>query len=190
MFSYIIGYVREVGFDFTVIESNGIGFHINIARPNEFRRDELIRVYTYFHVREDGMTLFGFRTKDDKNIFLRLIEVNGIGPKTAMNMLANIETSNLIQAIETGNTAILKKLPGIGPKAAQQIILDLKGKLVFDEYVNNETTKTNVALEEAKEALKMFGFRVGEIDSVLSKLGKETLTSEEYIKKALQMLRK
>ncbi len=186
MIQYLIGYAREVRTDYMVIEVNGIGYIVTIAKPQDFRLDELTKVYTYMQVREDGISLYGFKNKDELSLFTRLINVSGIGPKTAIGMFYNTDANQLIQAIETSNTAFLKKLPGIGPKAAQQIVLDLKGKLVFDSY---SKAPSNAAMDDAREGLKTLGFKVSEIDAVLSKISGNK-TSEEYLKLALQMLRK
>ena len=188
MINYLIGYAREISLDSIVVEVNGVGYGVTIARPQDFRLDQLVKVYTYMQVKEDGICLYGFKLKDELSLFLRLIGVSGIGPKTAIGMFYNTTADQLIAAIETGNTAFLKKLPGIGPKAAQQIILDLKGKLVFDSYSKN--APKNAALDDAREGLKSLGFKVAEIDAVLSKIGNEVKTSEEYLKEALKLLRK
>jgi Holliday junction DNA helicase RuvA len=106
-------------------------------------------------------------------------------------MFANITVQQLVQAIETSNTAFLKKLPGIGPKAAQQIILDLKGKLVLDpDQGSVATAKINPQLQEARDALKSLGFKASEIDNVLSKISVVDASTEEYLKQALKMLGK
>ena len=189
MINYLIGYAREITPDTAIIEVNGIGYSVTIAKPQDFRLDQLVKVFTYMQVKEDGICLYGFKTKDELNLFLRLINVSGIGPKTAIGMFYNVTVDQLISAIETGNTAFLKKLPGIGPKAAQQIILDLKGKLVFDSYSNKQAAK-NTNLEDAREGLKALGFKVAEIDNVLSKIGNEPRSSEEYLREALKLLRK
>lgn len=192
MFNYLIGYPREINVDSIVLDVNGIGYDVLIARPNEFERDEMTKVYTYMQVRDDGISLYGFKTKEEKALFLRLISVSGIGPKTAIGMFYNSSAQSIVQAVETSNTSYLKKLPGIGPKAAQQIILDLKGKLVFDNLqgLNGAQGKTNLNLEDAREGLKSLGFKNAEIDRVFSQISKEPHTSEEYLKLALQLLRK
>ena len=129
MYSYLNGKITEKGIDYIVVECSGIGYHVFVSRPDDFFKDDFTKVYTYLAVREDDMTLYGFKTKDEKNIFLKIISVSGIGPKTAITMLSVTTPQSFIQAIELGNTGYLKKLPGIGSKSASQIILDLKGKL-------------------------------------------------------------
>ena len=139
-------------------------------------------------VKEDEFVLYGFVSKEEKELFLKLISVKGVGPKSAISMLSKASPESIIQAIETTNTGFLKKLPGIGPKAAQQIILDLKGQLKFD--TPKASIKENVDLQEAREALKGFGFKASEIDNALSKLNDQSLKVDEYIVKALALLRR
>ena len=190
MFEYIKGIISDISLDKIVIENNNIGYVIFVPNPSEFKYGVEDKVYTYFHVREDGVALFGFKNKDEKNLFLKLIEVSGIGPKTAVNILGATTYNALIQAIESSNTAFLKKLPGIGAKAASQIVLDLKGKLVISESIQKVTQKLSQELEDTRNALKGLGFKVNDIDSVLAKIGNEEKTSSEYLREALKMLRK
>jgi Holliday junction DNA helicase RuvA len=190
MLNYIFGRVVSTGLDSIIVDANNIGYELVVSHPNSFKKDELIKVHVFMQVKEDEFVLFGFPNDEEKSIFKRLISVSGIGPKTAINMLTQTTVDVLITAIETSNTTYLKKLPGIGPKAAQQIILDLKGKLVFDNYNNKGEPATIAILNDVREGLRNLGFRVAEIDSVLSILSKEKLSSEEYLKQALKLLRK
>lgn len=191
MYSYMCGTIKEIGLDTIVLEVNQIGYQLFISHQTSYKLDEFRKIHVYLAVKEDGMTLYGFSSKEEKELFLRLINVSGIGPKTAIHILGATSVEGMIQAIETSNTGYLKKLPGIGPKSAQQIILDLKGKLTFDAYDTNKNLKqTNQNMLDAKEALKSFGFKNNEIDSALAKLNGEVLSSEEYLKRCLQMLRK
>lgn len=189
MFDYIIGYVREVKPNMIVLESNNVGYQLSIANPSFYKLGELMKIYTFLHVRDDAFVLYGFKDQEERRLFLKLIDVSGLGPKTVIGMFVNVTAPQLIQAIETSNTAFLKKLPGIGPKAAQQIILDLKGKLVLDSDVA-AGVKISTELEETREALKSLGFKVSEIDGVLAKLSKTKATTKEYLKQALKMLNK
>ena len=149
MYSYIVGKIVEINVDHIVVENNGIGYLIYVSNPYEFTKEE-VKIYLYQHVKEDGIFLYGFKTSEEKEMFLKLILVKGIGCKTAMGILATGDVNSIINAIETSNVSYLKKIPGIGPKAAQQIILDLQGKFknrVLETLVNNED------IEEAKEVL-------------------------------------
>lgn len=189
MYNYLNGRITEKGIDYIVVECGGVGYHVFVSRPDDFQKDDYTKVFTYLAVREDDMTLYGFKTKEEKNIFIKIISVSGIGPKTAISILSVTTPQSFVQAIELGNTGYLKKLPGIGAKSASQIILDLKGKLVV-ETVETKSTVVNKDLEDTKEALKGLGFKVSDINAVLKVVGQEKLTSQQYLKKALQLLRK
>lgn len=187
MYSYLKGEVMEVAIDSVILEVNGVGYHLFISHPQDYRRGEFVQIFCYYQVKDDGVALFGFKSKEEKELFLRLIDVKGIGPKTAINVLGATNVTNMIQAIETSNTGYLRKLPGIGPKAAQQIILDLKGKLVFEQKLKIDETLDQELLD-AKDALRSLGFKVNDIDNALAKLNGQQLKAEEYIRKALKML--
>lgn len=189
MYNYLYGRITEKGIDYIVVECGGVGYHVYVSRADDFNREEFTKVYTYLAVREDDMSLYGFKTKDEKNLFLKIINVSGIGPKTAITMLSVTTPQSFIQAIELGNTGYLKKLPGVGAKSASQIILDLKGKLVVDT-VEAVKVEVNKDLDDTREALKGLGFKASDIDSVLKVVGQEKMTSQQYLKKALQLLRK
>ncbi|ERJ12754.1 Holliday junction branch migration protein RuvA [Haloplasma contractile] len=185
MYSFITGSIRGIDKDIIVVENNGIGYKINTPNPYNFTMNEDYKIYTYFHVREDAMELFGFLSNEEKGLFERLISVKGIGPKTACAILATGDVSGVIHAIETSDVKYLKKFPKIGPKAAQQIILDLQGKLTVSEQGN-----VNKALEEAVEALTALGYTRKEIDKVKKVLSSEQLSTQEYITKALKLMLK
>ena len=171
MYNYLNGRISEKGIDYIVVDCGGVGYHVFVSRSDDFKKDDYEKVYTYLSVREDDMTLYGFKTKEEKNLFLKIISVSGIGPKTAITMLSVTTPQSFIQAIELGNTGYLKKLPGIGAKSASQIILDLKGKLVVDVNDALEVKQVNKELEDTREALKGLGFKVSEIDAVLKTIG-------------------
>ena len=184
MYSYIVGKIVEINVDHIVVENNGIGYLIYVSNPYEFTKEE-VKIYLYQHVKEDGIFLYGFKTSEEKEMFLKLILVKGIGCKTAMGILATGDVNSIINAIETSNVSYLKKIPGIGPKAAQQIILDLQGKFknkVLETLVNNED------IEEAKEVLMALGYRKSEVDRVLKIIKNEKLDTNSYVKRALSLL--
>ena len=171
MYSYIVGKIVEINVDHIVVENNGIGYLIYVSNPYEFTKEK-VKIYLYQHVKEDGIFLYGFKTSEEKEMFLKLILVKGIGCKTAMGILATGDVNSIINAIETSNVSYLKKIPGIGPKAAQQIILDLQGKFknrVLETLVNNED------IEEAKEVLMALGYRKSEVDRVLKIIKNENI---------------
>ncbi|WP_294578570.1 Holliday junction branch migration protein RuvA [uncultured Thomasclavelia sp.] len=185
MYSYIVGEIVAINADHIVIDNQGIGYLVYVSNPYEFSKNETIKVFIYQHVREDGIVLYGFKTDDEKEMFLKLILVKGIGCKTAIGILATGDVNSIIDAIETGNVSYLKKIPGIGPKAAGQIILDLQGKFKNRPM---ESLVANDDLEEALEVLLALGYRKSEVDRVLKRIRNEKLDINGYVKKALSLL--
>ena len=167
------------------IETGNIGYEVFVSKPLEYFLDSHMTLYTYEVITQDDHYLVGFPTKREKEMFGMLISVKGIGPKTAITALGGTSVDELLQAIQSNNVSYLKKLPGIGPKAASQIILDLQGKLV------TTSPKSNLqAYEEARLALKQLGFKVKEIDDALSAVAKPDQSVEETITLCLRKLRK
>ena len=128
MYSYLIGKIVQIRPSYIVLETNNIGYELIVSNPYSFELGADIKIYVFKRVREPDVFLYGFKTLELKDLFLKLINVPGIGPKSALSILASDNTSDLILAIEEGNAKFLTKFPGIGMKSAQQIILDLKGK--------------------------------------------------------------
>lgn len=186
MFDYIKGTIIEVETDYIVLDNNNIGYKICTANPYEFEKNTERIVYVYQQVREDAHLLFGFPNKETKKLFLKLITVKGVGCKTACTMLAKGDASEICNAINNDDVAYLKKIPGIGPKAAQQIILDLKGKLS-----KTSKEKNNPNYDEAIEVLKALGYKNTEIKKIghtlLTTLNKENSTND-YVKLGLSLL--
>ncbi|GAA3321134.1 hypothetical protein GCM10020331_035510 [Ectobacillus funiculus] len=130
MFEYITGSVEYTGPEYVVIDHNGIGYQILTPNPYAFRPSkESVRVYTYQYVREDVLALYGFQTRQERSLFVKLLGVSGIGPKGGLAILAAGQIEQVVQAIEQENETFLVKFPGVGKKTARQMILDLKGKL-------------------------------------------------------------
>ncbi|MFX3624540.1 MAG: Holliday junction branch migration protein RuvA [Ectobacillus sp.] len=200
MFEYITGYVEYIGPEYIVLDHNGIGYQIMTPNPYVFRKsNESIRIYTYQYVREDMIALYGFQTRGERALFMKLLSVSGIGPKGGLAILAAGQTEQVVQAIENEDEKFLVKFPGVGKKTARQMILDLKGKLadvlpdmlpdLFSDHVQlNEQVEAATALEEALEALKVLGYAEREIARVVPELSKELLSTDQYIKKALRLL--
>ena len=181
MYEYIIGKITDINPGYIVIENNNIGYKIYTSNPYSYKLNSEEKVYIYEHIREDEDTLYGFKSIEEKEMFLRLIEVKGLGPKMALPLLS-VDSSELNGEIERGNINYLKKFPKIGDKVARQIILDLKGKLV-----NKEENK--VIDDELKEALKELGYKPQEINKVIPNID-NTLKIEDKIKEALKLLLK
>src|SRR5574344_1678906 len=152
MYYYIKGKINGRESNYIVLENNGIGYMIYTPNPYSFKDEESL-VYLCQHLREDENTLYGFVSKEEKALFLKLISVKGMGPKTALPILATGSVAGIIDAIERENILYLKKFPKIGDKVAKQIILDLKGKLKVTENVINSNS------DELVEALKGLGYK-------------------------------
>ncbi len=129
MFNYIKGKIGSYGPNYISLENNGIGYLIYVPNPYVYQEDKEYTVYIYSHVREDEFSLYGFRSEQERDLFLRLLNVKGVGPKLALPMLAG-SIDGIYDAIERENILYLTKFPKVGDKVARQIILDLKGKLV------------------------------------------------------------
>ena len=183
MYSYIKGIVTLIESNYIVLDNNGIGYLIYTPNPYSFKENEETLVWIYQNIREDEMTLYGFKAKEEKDLFLKLIEVKGLGCKMALPMLATGSISGIVDAIERENILYLKKFPKIGDKIAKQIILDLKGKL------NNNITISKDSNEEVIEALKGLGYKQADIVKVLPKVNSNE-TLEQQIKEALKLLLK
>ncbi len=182
MFDYIRCSVVEIKSNSIIIENNNIGFIVYTASPYSFKIGEQLNVYTYTYIREEIFDLYGFKTIEERNLFIKLISVKGIGPKGALAILANGDIDGLQSAIESGDIKYLQKFPGIGPKASGQIVLDLKGKLgvvvISDPKIN-----------DVKEALKSLGYNNQELKK-LDKfiLENKSLPIEVLIKQCLKKL--
>lgn len=181
MYSYIIGKITNIEANYIELENNGIGYLIYTSSPYSFNIDEIYKVYLYQNVREDELTLYGFKTVEEKSMFFKLIGVKGLGCKMAMPLLAG-SIEGLTDAIERENVLYLKKFPKIGDKVARQIILDLKGSL----NVNKDKLKI-VDYEELVEALKGLGYKNNDINKILPSINKNNKI-EDQIKEALRLL--
>lgn len=193
MYYYLRGTIVEVYPEFCVIDVNGVGYEFLCINPSDFTLFEQTKVYTQHIVKEDDELFVGFKTLREKDIFNRLISVKGIGPKTAVNALRGTTIDKFCDMINNDDLKNLKKLPGIGPKAAAQIILDLKGKIKSSTINNVINQVNNVTLnkeqEDAKVVLKSLGFKTKDIEDVLSKLP-EVLSASDLVNEALKRLGK
>ena len=188
MISFIKGSVYTKTSDTIIVENNGIGYEILVNQTDRYDVGSDIMIHTYQHVREDEISLFGFFETYERDLFLLLITVKGIGPKTANNILSKASADEISQAIYNSDVNYLKKLPGIGPKSAQQIILDLQNKLANDD--SHVKTPQNEALNDAMLALKQLGFSSQELTYASKQLKTKVMTTDEYLKAGLQLINK
>ena len=184
MYNYIKGIITEVTPNYITLDNNGIGYKILTPNPYNFILESEVVCYIYQKVSDDNISLYGFKSIEQRDLFIKLISVNGIGPKSATAILASGTVGSITKAIEEGNAKYLQKFPGIGPKASQQIVLDLKGKI---DFVNISIKTQNMV--EVEEALSALGYKNKEIEKVIKKLDNSKSTNE-LIKDALQMMLK
>lgn len=183
MFYFLKGTVAFKENSSIVIDVRDIGYKVLVSHIDDYEIGQEVFVFTHQVIREDDQYLVGFPSLLEKEIFLSLIGVKGLGPKTAIGALGATTPEMINRAIASNNIAYLKKLPGIGAKAAAQIILDLKGQLTGEEG-NPEQ------YEDVKLALKQLGFKNASIDRVLAEINEENATMEQILAIALKKLRK
>ncbi len=186
MYGYISGTIKEIESSYVIIDNHGIGYQINVPNPYSYMLEKEYTIYTYANVREDEYTLYGFKSKEEKELFLKLISVKGLGPKMALPMLATGNISLLEEAIEGENINYLKKFPKIGDKVARQVILDLKGKL---NVINTGIFKKEDHSEELVSALTSLGYKNVDINKVIKKID-TSKSIDNQIKEALKLLLK
>ena len=197
MFAYIKGILEVKTKGYIVIDVNGIGYKIFMSETAISRlRDigEVVKVHTYLKVKEDEMSLYGFNTNEELRMFELLLSVSGVGAKTAISILSNIEPSSFALAVITNDVNKIKSLPGIGPKGAQRIILELKDKIETEEAVSAEASLdikdavvNNENVNEAITALQVLGYSKKEIEKSLEKAD-SNMSVEELIKFGLKNL--
>ena len=193
MYDYLRGEIAEIAPTYAVIDCGGVGYYVNISL-NTYTAIQNLReakLFVYEAIREDAYTLFGFRDKQEREMFELLISVSGVGPNTARMILSSLTVDDLMSVIASGNSGMLKSVKGIGAKTAQRIIGDLKDKVtgVGDAAAVAEQG-SGEAYDEAVAALIMLGFTRAAVQKTVGKLLREqpTLKVEEIIKMALKLL--
>lgn len=197
MFAYIKGNLEVKTKGYVVIDVSGVGYKIFMSETAIEKLGEIgqvVKVHTYLRVREDDMSLYGFNTNEELRMFELLLSVSGIGAKSAISILSNITPSSFALAVITNDVAKIKALPGIGPKSAQRIILELKDKIETEEAIpenkmeeTQETATDNENMTEAISALQVLGYSKKEIEKAIQKVD-NTLSVEDIIKIGLKNL--
>ncbi|GGD54732.1 Holliday junction branch migration protein RuvA [Paenibacillus nasutitermitis] len=206
MIDFVKGRVVHLDAEYVVVDVRDIGYRVFTPNPYAFAAsEEAVTIYTHHHVREDATLLFGFQSREEQSMFRRLLEVSGIGPRVALGILAGGRPETIIAAIQQENVAFLMKLPGIGKKTAQRMILDLKDKLAAvstgignngawspeDELVAAGSAEGGAVWQEAREALGALGYTPAELDRAWHGL-QGTVAADETVdalmKRALQQL--
>lgn len=194
MYDYIKGNVAELTPTYVVLDNHGVGYMINISL-NSFNvlqhQEDVVKVYVYEAIREDAHLLYGFTERRERELFLLLISVSGVGANTARMILSSLTPSDLEQTIASENVGILKSVKGIGAKTAERIIVDLKDKIKLStDTLLDKSQVTSEVFDEAMSALVMLGFTKQMSQKALKKLftAEPTISVEQAIKKALKMM--
>ena len=195
MIAFLKGKVEFKTNTFIVIDVNGVGYKVFMTESaiQSIEKNQDIKVFTYMRVMEDDMSLFGFMNNEELAMFELLISVGGIGAKSGIAILSNIEPSAFALAVITDDVAKLKKLPGIGPKTAQRIILELKDKIKTEQALEDSSTMDAKAqmddnTQDAIDALQVLGYARKDIDLAISNIDTKDLPVEEIIKQGLKYL--
>ena len=197
MIAFVSGILELKLNGYIVIDVGGIGYKIFMSEAAIEALGELgnkVKVYTHHHVREDDTSLYGFLTMEELNMFELLISVSGVGAKSALSILANVEPSSFALAVISNDTSKLVKIPGVGAKTAARIVLELKDKLKNQDLVDRkkELVKKNVLddenVNEAISALQVLGYNRKDIEKVFEKIDLSNLTLEDMIKQGLKYL--
>ena len=188
MFAFLKGSISFIKKDFIAIEISGVGYKVFTANPYSFKIGETLTVYTHQVVSENDLSLYGFKTMEELELFTSLISARGVGPKTACAILATGDMDGLATAITEGDAKYLTKFPKIGPKTASQIILDLQGKLNIAGLPVTSGIFKNNNLDEALEALEALGYSTKELKKVQNALRASTDSVDSLIKQGLQLM--
>lgn len=195
MIAYLKGIIDIKRQDYVVIDVHGVGYKIFMPEGaiQNLEVDSEAKIYTFMRVREDDVSLYGFLNVEELAMFELLISVGGIGAKSAVGILSNIAPSKFALAVITDDVTTLKKLPGIGAKTAQRIILELKDKIKTQEATEQESEikqkiEVSDSAKDAIEALQVLGYTCREVEEAISKIGDSNLTTEEIIKQGLKYL--
>ena len=199
MYSYIIGKVVNKFKNILILENNNIGYEIYMTEIalSELSIDEEAKIYTYYNVTQDNISLYGFKNLEEKKMFENLISVSKIGAKTAIGILSSISTTEFAIAIITNDITRLSKLPGIGKKTAQRLVLEIIDKvkaeeIIFTEEKDSNSNESHISITEKEkdvlEALKVLGYNAKEAEKVMGSLD-ITSSTEDMIKQALKILR-
>lgn len=199
MFAYIKGSLEMKFKDYIVIDVGGLGYKVFMAENaiNSIGEiGEIVKVFTYYRVREDDVSIFGFKTQEELRMFELLLSVSGVGAKSALVMLSCIEPSEFAIAVISNNVKLLTQIPGVGPKSAQRIILELKDKLKAEQNEEQveeskiKSAKVSENVQEAISGLMVLGYSRKDIEKAFEHLTVETLSVEDLIKKGLILLSK
>ncbi len=195
MYSYIKGKITESGENYVVVENNGIGYELSVsmnALGELTAQSGEVKVYCYLSVREDGVSLFGFSSEQEKSMFLKLVSVGGVGPKLALTVLSGMTTEQFAAAVVRADVKALSKIKGVGKKTAERIALELRDKVSKDYEAVGETevvtpkTQSAGANEDAVLALMTLGYSKQEAEAAVLRVQKDDMTLEQLVYAALK----
>lgn len=186
MYGYIKGSIKEIDSRYVIIDNHDIGYVVYVANPYSYQLNKDYTIFIYTHVKEEEYTLYGFQKREQKELFLKLISVKGLGPKMALPIIATGSLEQVADAIENNNLNYLKKFPKIGDKVARQMVLDLKGKL---GAINTGLFKKEDVSDELMEVLLGLGYKQADVRKVINKVNVDA-TLEEQVKEALKLMLK
>jgi len=191
MIGFLKGSVEHLDRPFVLLDVNGAGYKVLVSEPtfSKLSKQDKVKLFTYTHVRDDALELFGFLEIEDLKLFESLITVSGIGPKTALNIFSFGERKDIIEAIVKGDSTFFTSVPRLGTKNAQKIIIELKNRMGggFDLDLSGKDLLENA---QALEALKNFGFLQSEAQKALREIKTQNISLDEKIKLALKNLGK
>lgn len=195
MYEYLTGKITAVTPTYIVVEVAGVGYLVTVANPFSYQEGTNVTIFIHQIVRENELTLYGFADKATKTLFVRLLDVSGIGPKSALAILASQDHQGLVAAINNDDVGYLTKFPGVGKKTAAQMVLDLKGKVkqVSQMPLTGQTDlrlpSDDAQLNDALQALEALGYSKTEIKRIKPKLTKiNAKSTDEYLRSALSLL--
>ena len=196
MYAYIKGIITEINAESVVVEAGGIGYQVLATSSlcTNCRIGEMAQVFVYQAVKEDSITLYGFYTREEKSMFLRMITVSGVGPKSALQLLGAVSPQDIAVALVTGDAKMLTKAPGIGNKTAQRMILELREKVKNEELIQTEPAGAAYVptddSAEAVTALMALGIPRSEAVRVIQSVAKQATGVEDMIRLALKSMDK
>ncbi len=194
MIGFLRGVVAEIADEMLTLDVNGVGYEMQISIPtaNIIKTDEEVKIHTHLAIREDGISMFGFRSIEEKAMFLKLISISGIGPKAAMSILSGIDLNQLAMSIYNEDARTLAKIKGIGKKTAERIILELKESILPMEAMilskSSPKVSANLDIEDAIIALRGLGISNTDATKAVNEAAKTAKTIEDLIRISLQLL--
>ena len=196
MISYLKGKLVYKGENSILIETSDIGYQVLVSLTTLAKMPSIgeeLKIFTHMNVKEDGITLFGFFTKEEQEMFLKLLSVGGVGPKGALGFLSELSPQQIVMAIISGDSKTLSKAPGVGKKTAERVILELKDKCktqdgMAQEYIDLGNSQEGDPTFEAMEAMTALGYSQSEAAKAIGQIAKEGMTTEAILKVALKKM--